>query len=1350
MTRRLDRPQAIDVGSISLRHSLTTQTLISMGLRVTLVVFAVSILSYWHIVQTLENQTYDKLAKYIQERGEKESIIFEQAQANQQVFKQQFLLLNAHNKNTSAQEFDQLFEKAADGTTRMHQALFDGRVGSNGMISRHNSAFIGATAPLNDQAFRDRLVNAYRLLDRFGPTYRTVFENVYASFPENAIIVHWQEQAWGSNAQTDMNVHEQEWFTVANKTNNPFRQSVWTGSYYDDTAKQWMVSCETPIDYQGQHLLTVGHDYLLNTLFERVFNDKLEGTYNYIFREDGRLIAHPDKVDLLSQAGLALNIADMNDPQLFSQYQQVMKNIKGIGVNTKVFINDEQDAFIAVSKIKGPDWWFVTYFPKQLLSSTALDAAKFIFILSLISLIVELVMLFMVLRYKIVGPLKTFVAASTQVTQGHYDEVASGKLHLPEKRNDEVGLLARMLRIMAQRINNNVEEMKHLDQLKDDILANTSHELKTPLNGIVGIAESLLDGAAGQLNERQAYNLNLVVASGQRLTNLVNDILDFSKLKQHELELQMTPLDIKSVVNLVVDVSRPLVNKAELTLINQIDDDVPTVYADENRVQQILYNLVGNAIKFTDEGTIVVSSMVQDDNLVITVSDSGIGIAPNKLDSIFESFEQADGSTARAYGGTGLGLSVTKQLVELHKGKIWVESNEGQGTGFSFTLPLFNTQGDAQVVAKPVVNNKPAQSKTLGARTVFKEDFVEPALDDTPLLLEGEVVTDAGRILIVDDEPINLQVLQNHLRLKNYQITTAASGQEAIAAIEGEQKFDAVLLDVMMPGMTGFEVCRQIRRKYPTNQLPVLMVTAKDRISDLSASFGSGANDFLTKPVAKVELLERLKTQIAVVRLNDDLNQANFKLQQHAKQLEQEVAQQTGRLRKTNKQLVTANDKISKTTKQMMMLEQLGRSLTSSLELDKVIENVFQIVNNVLDAQVFMLGILEVEKGVIHVPLIVENQEKIDPLDFELSDVNRPAVWCVQNKKELLIMNESDVSKYFDVELQPVKAGIDVKTFIYQPLLISGKVIGCLSIQNVEENAYTQAQIEMIRTLASYAAIALANALGFERLKETYQALKDTQQQLVLQEKMASLGTLTAGVAHEINNPTNFVHVGVENLEVDLKHFEEFILELAGDDADKEVLDILKDKFTPLNEHISTVKDGTKRIKTIVEDLRAFTRLDDSARKPADIVDCLESTVNLVKTKYLEVVEFVVDLKPIPDMVCYPAKLNQMFMNLIVNGCDAIRQKQAEQSDKCPGQITITCQALADAVTVTVQDTGCGMSDDTKNKIFEPFFTTKSVGEGTGLGMAISFGIIEEHGGAIEVESTEGVGTLITVYLPVG
>ncbi|NQZ11568.1 MAG: response regulator [Algicola sp.] len=840
MTKIIDRPEAVDVDPISLRHSLTTHTLISMGLRVTLVVFAVSILSYWHIVQTLENQTYDKLAKYIQERGEKESIIFEQAEANQQVFKQQFLLLNDNSKNIPEEEFDQLFEKATDGSTRMRKALFEGRVGHNGMVSRHNSAFIGAAAPLDNQPFRDRLVNAYRLLDRFGPTYRTLFENVYASFPENAIIVHWQEQAWGTDANTDMNVHEEEWFYVADKINNPSRQTVWTGSYYDDTAKQWMVSCETPIDHQGQHLLTVGHDYLLNTLFERVFNDKLEGTYNYIFREDGRLIAHPDKVDLLSQVDGVLNIADMNDPQLLSQYHQVLSNIKGLDTktNTKVFVNDEQDAFIAVSKIKGPDWWFVTYFPKQLLSSTALDAAKFIFILSVISLIVELVMLFFVLRYKVVDPLKMFVAASTEVTQGHYDEVASGALHLPEQRNDEVGLLARMLRIMAGRINNNIKEMKHLDQLKDDILANTSHELRTPLNGIVGIAESMLDGAAGQLSDRQAYNLKLVVTSGQRLNNLVNDILDFSKLKHHELDLKIKPMNIGAVIGIVMDLSQPLLNKDKLTLVNQMDDDVPTVYGDENRVQQILHNLIGNAIKFTEQGSIVVSSMVQGDNLVITVSDSGIGIAPNKLDSIFKSFEQADGSTARFYGGTGLGLSVTKQLVELHNGQIWVESSEGQGAAFSFTLPVCN----GEVIVESIANNKPNQGKQPSAQNMFDSEVFEPSSDDAQLLQDGQI--NAGRILIVDDEPINLQVLQNHLSLKNYQITTAANGKEAIAVIESEQQFDAVLLDVMMPGMTGFEVCRQIRKKYPTNRLPVLMVTAKNRIDDLSASFASGPTDF--------------------------------------------------------------------------------------------------------------------------------------------------------------------------------------------------------------------------------------------------------------------------------------------------------------------------------------------------------------------------------------------------------------------------------------------------------------------------------------------------------------------------
>jgi two-component system sensor histidine kinase ChiS len=394
-----------------------------------------------------------------------------------------------------------------------------------------------------------------------------------------------------------------------------------------------------------------------------------------------------------------------------------------------------------------------------------------------------------------------------------------------------------------------------MDQLKDEFLANTSHELKTPLNGIVGIAESLIDGATGKLSQATLFNLSLIVSSGKRLTQLVNNLLDFSQLKHKKLELNIKPLGMREITDVVLMLSRPLVGKKALKLINKIGSNIPPVDADENRVQQILYNLIGNAIKFTENGSIEISAVVVNDELEITVADTGIGIQADKLDRIFESFEQADGSIAREYGGAGLGLAVTKQLVQLHRGNIRAESRVGVGSRLIFTLPL--SKGKVEKKQQEEVS----KIRNLSARTVTQDE----------LLIDGEVsvpTEGAFHILIVDDEPVNLQVLVNHLSLQNYAITQALNGMEALEVIFNGFKPDLILLDVMMPKMTGYELCQKIREKFPANELPVVLLTARNQVSDLVEGFGAGANDYLTKPVSKNELLARIKTHIRLSKIN--------------------------------------------------------------------------------------------------------------------------------------------------------------------------------------------------------------------------------------------------------------------------------------------------------------------------------------------------------------------------------------------------------------------------------------------------------------------------------------------------
>jgi signal transduction histidine kinase len=335
------------------------------------------------------------------------------------------------------------------------------------------------------------------------------------------------------------------------------------------------------------------------------------------------------------------------------------------------------------------------------------------------------------------------------------------------------------------------DELQQLNRLKDEFLANTSHELRTPLNGIIGIAESLIDGATGKLPETTQANLNLIVYSGRRLSNLVNDILDFSKLRHKNLELQLKPIDLRAIINVVIPLSQPLAKSKNLEIINTIPSDFPPVQADENRLQQILQYgrmairpYVGNAIKFTSVGTITISAEViniqssratnkeqkttNKEQIAIPIADTGIGIEEDKFQRIFESFEQGDGSTARTYGGTGLGLAVTKQLVELHQGEIYVKSQVGVGSQFTFTLPI--AQGVPQTGAIIAMKDNTIPS--------FSKQLITPKNQD-----KNTKSTADFKVLLVDDEPINLQVLINTLSLENCSITQASNGEEALAIL---------------------------------------------------------------------------------------------------------------------------------------------------------------------------------------------------------------------------------------------------------------------------------------------------------------------------------------------------------------------------------------------------------------------------------------------------------------------------------------------------------------------------------------------------------------------------------------
>ncbi|MCJ8273006.1 MAG: GAF domain-containing sensor histidine kinase [Psychrosphaera sp.] len=370
-----------------------------------------------------------------------------------------------------------------------------------------------------------------------------------------------------------------------------------------------------------------------------------------------------------------------------------------------------------------------------------------------------------------------------------------------------------------------------------------------------------------------------------------------------------------------------------------------------------------------------------------------------------------------------------------------------------------------------------------------------------------------------------------------------------------------------------------------------------------------------------------------------------------------------------------------------------------------------------------------------------------------MTDSKKPAVWCVEHQQPF-IMNDvmSEYPARFG-EMPKVILGKLPGALMYWPLIVGEQIIGVLTVQSYQKNAYNEPQQNTIKTLASATAIALDNAHAYREIEQKRQQLEQknakiiaTQQQLLHSEKMASLGTLTAGVAHEINNPNNFVHISSYNLETDLTNFQQFLLELAGDDADEDILDRFEQQFEPLFEHLNTIKSGTKRIKIIVEDLRAFTQLDCAAQKTVTVTELLQSTLNLVQIQYQQVTEFITEFASNLELNCFPAQLNQVFMSLIVNACDAIKNRQQQTPGK--GQIHIACQLHDEHIKISIKDNGCGMTAETQKHVFEPFYTTKDIGEGTGLGLSIAWGIVQQHGGELSVESQVGVGSTFLLRLP--
>ncbi|WP_295694860.1 ATP-binding protein [uncultured Maricaulis sp.] len=803
-------------------------------------------LAFW---TQLENQQLVQLEDYIDERGRRNGTLFETVtQVHQTSITRLEAGLQGLSDDAVAAEFDALFPLQEDGTRRSRDDLFDGYHDTLGNHHSGVGAYLNRPGGWSDVE-RRRLVAAYQVVDSTGQSLSGLVDNIYFFTFDNELVISAAGREdrllfYRREATATFDINNADFTALSRPENNPDRNFVCgelSQLIYVRDAQALTTGCFTPYDVAGEAIGAFGTTIQLGDYFEAAMANPPPHGVNMLIDQFGNLIAHPD---LFGE-----NVTEDLVAALYARFglQAIIDQLQALPASETSGTIGSADGrwIIAFARLDGPGWMSLSVVDRTILRRDIASQLVFTLGLGLLGVALQALLAYFLLFRSVVRPLVDLTRhfGATRPAPAADNPALTRVLGAPH----EIGALARTLEEqrldsaeafenLESRVAERTRDLEAANRAKNAFLANISHEIRTPLNGILGLAQVLRASSRSKQRQDQA---RMIQESGETLTAILNDVLDMSKIEAGKMDISLEPASPATLLGDLHSLFEATAAAKALDFTLTLDPDLPAqLEIDALRTRQCIANLVSNAIKFTQTGSVAIAARWSalagaSGTLEITVSDTGIGIAPDKLDILFAPFSQAEAAIAGEFGGTGLGLSIARDLARLMGGDITARSVPGKGSTFVFTL----------------------RAEQTGVAEVRLEDRAPDDLATDPMYAP----LCGLRVLLVEDNFINRQVAMAFLKSLQVTITEAENGQLALEALDREP-FDIVLMDVRMPIMDGLEATRRLRESDRAwSDIPVTALTANASRQDADICLGAGMDSFATKPLKAATLFEAMR-----------------------------------------------------------------------------------------------------------------------------------------------------------------------------------------------------------------------------------------------------------------------------------------------------------------------------------------------------------------------------------------------------------------------------------------------------------------------------------------------------------